>query len=182
MKRNSLLITLLLFLAFSRADAQKNLITNGGFEDDDLYGWNQNDGVRQTPWAFKSGKNACAIVTRNTDNWVGINQIVKIPNKVQAIEFSAWITTTNVVKGKNDWDGAVFTIVFLGGGDKEIGQGINIARVTGDTDWTFFTKVIRIPEKAFSFKVLLAMGNASGSMVVDDVTAKAVSPEKVVSN
>src|SRR5665213_316230 len=109
MKRNSLLITLLLFLAFGRADAQKNLITNGGFEDDDLYGWNQNGGAKQTPWAFKSGKNACAIVTGNTDKWVGIEQIVKIPKKVQAIEFSTWIRTTNVVKGKNDWDGAIFT-------------------------------------------------------------------------
>jgi hypothetical protein len=178
MKRNSLLITLLLFLVFGRADAQKNLITNGGFEDDDLYGWNQN-GAKQTPWAFKSGKNACAIITPNTDNWVGIDQVVKIPKKVQAVEFSAWIRATNVVKGKNDWDGAIFTIVFLDGQDKQMGDGVNIAKVTGDQDWTLFTKVIQIPAKAFSFKVLLAMGNASGSMVIDDVTAIAVSPEQV---
>jgi hypothetical protein len=179
MKKSSLLFALLLFILIGSAHAQKNLIINGGFEDDDLYGWNQNGGAKQTPWAFKSGKNACAIVTANTNSWVGIDQTIKIPKKVQSIEFSAWIRTTNVVKGKNDWDGAVFTIVFLNGQNKEMGEGINIARVTGDQDWTQFKKVIQIPEKAYSFKVLIAMGNASGAMIVDDVVATAVSPEEV---
>jgi hypothetical protein len=155
------------------ATAQKNLVTNGGFEDDDLYGWN-NNGAMQTPYNFKSGKSSCAIVTTNTENWVGIDQTIQIPKKVQNVEFSAWIRTTNVIKGKNDWDGAVFTVVFLDGNDKEIGAGVNIARITGSTDWTFYDKVIKMQEKAYSFKILAAMGNASGTMLIDDVSAKAV--------
>ena len=157
----------------SVAGAQKNLVTNGGFEDDDLYGWN-NNGAMQTPYSFKSGKLSCAIVTTNTDNWVGIDQTIRIPTKVQNVEFSAWIKTTNVVKGKNDWDGAVFTVVFLDSEDKQIGEGVNIARITGSTDWTFYDKVIKMQEKAYSFKILAAMGNASGTMLIDDVGAKAV--------
>jgi len=155
------------------ATAQKNLVTNGGFEDDDLYGWN-NNGAMQTPYNFKSGKSSCAIVTTNTENWVGIDQTIQIPKKVQNVEFSARIRTTNVIKGKNDWDGAVFTVVFLDGNDKEIGAGVNIARITGSTDWTFYDKVIKMQEKAYSFKILAAMGNASGTMLIDDVSAKAV--------
>jgi hypothetical protein len=32
--------------------------------------------------------------------------------------------------------------------------------------------VIKIPQKAVSFKVLIAMGNASGTIIADDVAAK----------
>jgi len=173
MKRNYFLICLGLLLVCASVNAQKNLVTNGGFEDE-LFGWNNNGAARQTPYDFKSGKYSCAIVAANTNNWVGIDQIVKIPKKVQQVEFSAWIKTMNVVKGKNDWDGAIFTIVFLDGRDKEIGEGVNIARTTGDQEWTLSKKTIKIPEKAFSFKILVAMGNASGTMIVDDVSAKAV--------
>jgi hypothetical protein len=31
-----------------------------------------------------------------------------------------------------------------------------------------------MPEKAFSFKILVALGNASGTMIVDDVSAMVV--------
>ena len=162
--------TLVLF-APNSLFAQKNLVLNGGFEDE-FFGWNNGGGAQQTPWDFKSGKNSCAIVTTNTDNWVGIDQTVRIPKKVQDIEFSAWIKTTNVLKGKNDWDGAIFTIVFLDGDDKDMtSQDVNIARLTGGNAWTLYKKTIKMPEKAYSFKILLAMGNASGTMLVDDVAA-----------
>jgi hypothetical protein len=154
------------------AFAQKNLVLNGGFEDE-LFGWNGN-GATQTPWNFKSGKNSCAIVTNTTTNWVGIDQTARIPKKVQTIEFSAWIKTTNVIKGKNDWDGAIFTIVFLDSQDKQIGDGVNIATLTGSQDWGLQKKTIKMPDKAYSFKILLAMGNASGTMLIDDVSAMVV--------
>ncbi|MEP6610966.1 MAG: carbohydrate binding domain-containing protein [Mucilaginibacter sp.] len=151
------------------AMAQKNMITNGGFEDD-LYGWN-NNGAQLTPYDFKSGKNSCAIVTPGTDKWVGIDQTVRIPKKAHNIEVSAWLKTLNVIKGKNDWDGAVFTVVFLDAGDKETGEGVNIAKLTGDQEWTVFKKTMKIPDRAVSFKILAAMANASGTMLIDEVKA-----------
>jgi hypothetical protein len=170
--KNFLLAVFVLVLCNSNSlFAQKNLVLNGGFEDE-FFGWNNNGGARQTPWDFKSGKNSCAIVTKNTDNWMGIDQTVRIPKKVQDIEFSSWIKTTNVVKGKNDWDGAIFTVVFLDGDDKEItSQSVNIAKLTGNNDWALYKKTIKMPDKAYSFKILLAMGNASGTLLVDDVAA-----------
>jgi len=159
-----------LILLMLKANAQKNLLTNGGFEDD-FYGWNDGGG-QITPWNIKSGKNSCAIITTGTDKWVGIDQTVQIPKKAAAIEFSAWLKTLNVVKGKNDWNGAIFGVAFLDSGDKEIDGGENIARLSGDEQWTLYTKVIKIPQKAVSFKVLIAMGNASGTMIADDVAAK----------
>jgi hypothetical protein len=171
MKNLQIALVILVFFVPNNLFAQKNLVLNGGFEDE-FFGWNNNGVAQQTPWDFKSGKNSCAIVTSNTDNWVGIDQTVRIPKKVQDIEFSAWIKTNNVIKGKNDWDGAVFTIVFLDGADKDMTSlDVNIARLTGYTPWTLYTKTIKMPDKAYSFKILLAMGNASGTLLVDDVAA-----------
>jgi len=172
MKVYSLAGCMLMLMMLNSAFAQKNLVTNGGFEDE-LYGWN-NNGARLTPWDLKSGKSSCAITTTNTENWVGIDQTVRIPKKAQDIEFSAWLKAINVVKGKNDWDGAIFTVVFLDAGDKEIEAGVNIARLTGDQGWELLKRTIKIPQKAGRFKILVAMGNASGTMIVDDVSAVVV--------
>ncbi len=161
-----------------RASAQKNLLENGGFEDN-LDGWNDNGG-KITPWDFKSGKASCAIIAATADKWMGIDQAIRIPKKATSLEISAWLKALNVVKGKNDWDGALFGIAFLDAGDKEISGGDNIARLTGDQSWTFYTKVVKIPEKAVSFKILIAMGNASGTLIVDDVAAKAVVEQPAV--
>ena len=170
MKLYGFLIGLLVLLVCDNAKAQKNLVTNGGFEDD-LYGWNGND-AKTTPWDKKAGKSSCAIITTNADNWIGIDQVVEVPKKAKDIEFSAWLKAINVVKGKNDWDGAIFTVVFLDGHDKQIGDGINIASLTGDQEWGLSKQTIKVPGNASSFKILLAMGNASGTMLIDDVVAK----------
>ncbi|CAN5232688.1 hypothetical protein BH09BAC6_BH09BAC6_29960 [soil metagenome] len=168
----SLLLTVCVSFLLVAGYAQKNLVINGGFEDE-LFGWNEN-GARVTPWNIKSGKSSCAIVTTNTDKWVGIDQVLSIPKKAHSVEFSAWLKTINVVKGKDDWNGALFTVVFLDVRDKEMSPGVNIASITGDREWQLSKKTITMPEKAASFKILLAMGFASGTMLVDDGTAKVV--------
>jgi len=155
------------------AQAQKNLVTNGGFEDE-LYGWNDNGAAKQTPWDVKSGKNSCAIITTDATQWVGIYQVIKIPKKAHDIAFSAWLKTEHVTKGADEWNGAVFIIVFLDGQDKEMPHGINIANLTGDQQWSFAQKKINIPDNAFSFKILFAMGYAAGTMLIDDVGAVVV--------
>ncbi|MCS3736685.1 carbohydrate binding domain-containing protein [Mucilaginibacter dorajii] len=178
MKFFKLLFSIIFMLMVFNANAQKNLVENGGFEDN-LYGWNDNGG-KITPWDFKSGKNSCAIITTGTDKWVGIDQSIRIPKKTGSLEFSAWIKANNVVKGEHDWDGAIFSIAFLDGSDKEIEGGDNIAHLTGDQNWTRFSKIIKVPARAVSFKILLAMGNASGGMIIDDVYAAVVNDQLVV--
>jgi hypothetical protein len=179
MKAYCLISCFLLFLTINKAPAQKNLVTNGGFEDpEDLYGWN-NNGAKIKPWDLKTGKKSCAIITTNTNNWLGIDQTIRVPKKAQTIEFSAWLKTINVVKGKDEWNGAVFTIEFLDKQDKKIGDGINIVRITGDSQWTLIKQDLKIPAGAISFRILFAMGYASGTMLIDDVTAKVASIDEV---
>jgi hypothetical protein len=177
MKTHTLITGVLFFLLVNKAHAQKNLVYNGGFEDD-LSEWNNNNnGPRTTPWDFKEGKNACAIITHDATNWVGIDQTISIPKKVQAIEFSAWLKAENIIKGKDAWNGGVYSIEFLDKYDKKVGDDINIATLSGDEPWQLLKKAMKVPDTACRFKIMFAMGNASGTMLVDDVKAMPVNAE-----
>ncbi|QEM11577.1 hypothetical protein [Mucilaginibacter rubeus] len=177
---SSIACMLLLLLAAGKVQAQKNLITNGGFEDE-MYGWNDG-GVKLTPWDVKTGKNSCAIIATNAANWLGIDQLVVIPKKVGKLEVSAWLKTINVVKGKDDWNGAVFSVEFLDKADKKVGEGINIVTLTGDHSWELASKEALIPAGAVRFKLLMAMGYATGTFLIDDVAVKAIMSDPVTKN
>jgi len=177
MQLSKLLVFAALVLFTNYVFAQKNLVTNGGFEDE-LYGWNGN-GAKLTPYDFKAGKNSCAIVAFTLTEWTGIDQVIRIPKKVQALGFSAWLKTVNIVKSKNDWDGGQFTVQFLDASDKGIGNYVNVATLADSQPWTLVQKNVKIPEGAVSFKIMLALGNASGTMLIDDISAKAITPEEV---
>ena len=177
MRLSKLVVLTVLILLAGGAVAQKNLVTNSGFEDE-LYGWNGNS-AKITPYDFKAGKNSCAIVAFTLTEWTGIDQVIKIPKKVQALEFSAWLKAEHLTKGKNDWDGGQFTIQFLDARDKGIGNYINVANLTDSQPWTLVQKSVKIPDGAVAFKIMLALGNASGTLLVDEVSAKAIAPEEV---
>jgi hypothetical protein len=180
MKKIGYFIIGLLLFSVGRAQAQKNLVINGGFEDDELTGWNNGNNVAKiTPWDLKSGKGSCAIITTGTGDWIGIDQTIKIPKKAQMLEIGAWIKTNNVVKGKDAWNGAVFIIEFQDAGDKKIGDGINIATLTGYQPWALLKQNVKIPPNAVRFRILLAMSFASGTMLIDDVSAKVISADDV---
>lgn len=171
---------MVLLLLAGNVQAQKNLVTNGGFEEE-MYGWNDG-GVKLTPWDVKAGKNSCAIISTNAANWLGIDQQVVIPKKAGKLEVGAWLKTINVVKGKDEWNGAVFSIEFLDKGDKKVGEGVNIVTLTGDHPWELALKEVLIPASAVRFKLLLAMGNATGTFLIDDVAVKAIMSDVATKN
>jgi len=171
------ILALCIILETGIANAQKNLVINGGFEDD-LNSWN-GSGAKTSPWDFKSGKYSGVIITTDADNWTGIDQTVSISKKVQALEFGAWLKAENIVKGKDAWNGAIFTVQFFNKYGKKIGDDINIITIAGDDPWTLHTKKLKLPAGADTFKILLAMGYAKGVMLIDDVSATPINIEDV---
>jgi hypothetical protein len=178
MKIYTLLCCAVCFLLAHTASAQKNLVSNGGFEDG-LTEWNADASAKITPWDYRGGKNSCAIIVYNANNWVGLSQSARIPKNTLGLEFSGWVKTINVVKEGDEWKGAIFSIEFLDKADKKIGDGENITRLTGDRDWEQAKKQVKVPANAISFRILIAMGYASGTMLIDDVTAKVLNAEEV---
>lgn len=180
MKSLKIVLTVVFAALSFCAQAQKNLVENGGFEDD-TYGWNAAAG-KITPWDLKSGKGSCAIIAIDASNWMGIDQQLNIPKKAAKLEVSAWLKTINVVKGKDDWNGAVFSVEFLDKADKKVGEGINVATLTGDHTWEQAVKEVLIPAGAVKLKLLLAMGYATGTFLIDDVAVKVITADGVTKN
>jgi hypothetical protein len=168
------LLFALLFIHPS-AKAQKNLITNGGFEDE-LYGWTEYS-ARTTPYVVKEGK-ACAVITSmDTSKWTGLHQIVTLPKNTQYILISAWIKADNIVRSTRDWTGGLFNIEFLDRNEASVNGSTTLMTVTGDAYWTFTEKAMPVPSGVSKIKFLFALGYATGTLFVDEVSVKAISAE-----
>lgn len=169
MNKYSLLI-LLLFSAY-QANAQKNLITNGGFEDG-LNGWTEG-GTKVSTVIRKSGDASLAIVSYVQGKWQGTDQKVKIPKNAKAIAVSGFCKSDHVEQGNNSWNTALIILEFIDG-DKKIGEGIPIVQKTGTEDWNAFRKNFKVPDGATSFRIMIALSEASGTFFVDDLTASTI--------
>jgi hypothetical protein len=171
------LVCLLFALLFTHlaAKAQKNLLTNGGFEDE-LYGWTEYS-ARTTPYVVKGGK-ACAVITSmDTSKWTGMHQVAALPKNTQYILISAWIKADNVVQSTRDWTGGLFNIEFLDRNEEKVNGPTTLITVTGDEYWTFTEKAMPVPPGVSKIKLLFALGYATGTLFVDEVSVKAISVE-----
>ena len=87
---------------------------------------------------------------------------------------SAKIKADGVSTGKNAWNGALFLFEMLNKQEAKIGEGINIASVTGDEDWKLYEKAYIIPPGVTKIKLLFALGYVTGTMFVDEVSLKVI--------
>lgn len=155
------------------AMAQKNLVTNGGFEDE-LSGW-VDYSAKVTPYVFSTGKMSSALVSHDPSKWTGMHQIVSLPKNTQYILMTARIKADEVSVGKEAWNGALFLFEMLNKDESKVGEGINIASVTGTQDWKLYERAYIIPPGLTKIKLLFALGYVSGTMFIDDVSLKAIS-------
>lgn len=164
----------LLLATATSVTAQKNLIQNGGFENDLLF-W-QGDAATLSPYDYHSGKKSCIITQFVGQEWKGIDQIVAVPKNAVAIEFSGWIKSEAIEKGTNNWNTGKFDVEFLNAGQKNISNE-SIASLLGTTPWTFYKKTILLPEKCSKFRVMLALGQTNGTILFDEIKATALTQE-----
>ena len=171
------LVYLLFALLFANltARAQKNLVTNGGFEDE-LYSWTEYS-ARTTPYVVKAGK-ACAVITSaDTSKWTGMHQVVALPKKTQYVLISAWIKADNIVPGMPAWSGGLFNIELLDKNEAKVNDAVTLITVTGDELWKFTEKAMPVPPGVSKIKLLFALGYATGTLFVDEVSVKAITVE-----
>jgi len=166
----------LLFCIVINSFAQKSLITNGGFESE-LNSW-RGDNATLSPYDKKSGNSSCVITQYTGSEWKAVDQIVSIPKKTVAIEFSGWIKSDAIEKGANIWNAGKFDVEFLNAGEKGI-QTESIATITGTTSWTFYKKTVTVPVSAAKFRVMLALGQTNGTILFDEIKAIALSQEEL---
>lgn len=168
------LLLLLLLPLCQISFAQTNLVKNGGFETE-ILNW-RGEVATVSKFDKKSG-NSSAIITQYVgEEWKAIDQIVSIPKNTVAIEFSGWVKSDAIEKGKNEWNTGKFDVELMTSGEKNI-KNESIASVLGTTPWTFYKKVILLPEKCAKFRIMLALGQANGSILFDEIKATAINEE-----
>ncbi|WP_296145174.1 carbohydrate binding domain-containing protein [uncultured Flavobacterium sp.] len=149
----------------STSESKKDFFSNGNFEDG-LKNWRGNATVNST--IKKEGKNSISI-TSATNDWVGIDQITDLPENASTLDISVWIKSENIKQGKDVWNNGLVTVEFSSDGKTKTGEDQNVAFVTGTTDWTNYKKALKIPSGSKKFRVMVAMGFATGTMFVDDI-------------
>ena len=149
----------------SASEPKKDFFSNGNFEDG-LKNWRGNASVNAT--IKKEGNNSISI-TSTTNDWVGIDQIADLPENATALDISFWIKSENIKQGKDSWNNGLVTVEFSTDGKTKTGDDQNVTFVTGTTDWTNYKKSLKIPSGSKKFRVMVAMGFATGTMFVDDI-------------
>lgn len=147
------------------ADIKTNEFANGGFEDG-LKSWRGNAKISTT---IKKEGNSGLYITSSTNDWVGIDQIADLPENTQAIEISAWMKSDAIKQGKDTWNNGLLNVEFTSDGTTKTSDDQNIAFVTGTTEWTHYKKTIKVPANTKKYRIMIAMGFATGTLFVDDV-------------
>ena len=137
-------------------------LANTGFENG-INSWRGNAVVSST--VFKEGK-AALVLNSATFDWTGIDQIADVPDNATTITLSGWLKSDNIKQGKDPWNNGLFNVEFTGSGDQKTGDQ-NIAFVTSTTDWTYYTKTLPLPEGTKKYRIMLALGFASGTLYAD---------------
>lgn len=146
------------------AAANAIVLSNGGFENG-MASWRGNAPTSTT--IFKEGK-AALVLNSTTMDWTGIDQIADVPENATSITLSCWLKSDNIKQGKDIWNNGLFNVEFTGNGDQKTGDQ-NIAFVTATTDWTFYTKTFPLPAGTKKYRIMLALGFASGTLYADDI-------------
>ncbi|MFL5729264.1 MAG: carbohydrate binding domain-containing protein [Cytophagaceae bacterium] len=149
----------------------QNQIKNPGFENE-KEGWNfwggeQEEDPHSGDYSMK--------VYADEFKWSGADQKVMIPEGVKKVELAGWMKTENVVKGSNPWEMARIACEFLDEGGSQVGGYPPVTgQAMGTTAWTLYKKIYTVPEGAREIKIMLALGNAKGSVWYDDIDLKLI--------
>lgn len=160
-------LLLLLFTSLLLA----NDIVNPGFEAGksgwDL--WSRASSI-DTSQGFGRSRNSLKVHSDKKE-WVGASQEIKVPRDAQFFEIEGRVKTEGVQIGEKSWEWAQINIEYLDKKKKNISYPGQVCLVKGDTDWKLYHQRYMLPEEVVYIKVVLALGNASGTVWFDDITA-----------
>ncbi|WP_395064166.1 hypothetical protein [Flavobacterium sp.] len=154
-------------IAISSTSTNKPMeLTNGNFEN----GTNSWRGTAATSSTiFKEGK-ASLVLNSTTFDWTGMDQIADVPENVNSITISGWLKSDNIKQGREIWNNGLLNVEFTGNDNQKTSDDQSVTFVTGTTDWTFYTKTFPLPKGTKKYRIMLALGFASGTLYADDIT------------
>ncbi|WMJ74001.1 glycoside hydrolase family 9 protein [Cytophagaceae bacterium ABcell3] len=167
----------LLMLAPFVSDVQgQNVLNNPGFEEEG--GWNHWGAERIN----KGHTGDYALKISNLDfKWSGTDQMIVMPEGVKTLTVSGYMKVDSVVRGNKPWEKARIAVEFYDEDNHQVGGFLPVvAESFGTREWKHYERVYQVPSKAFSAKVQLALGNATGTVYFDEIKAVLKDPEENV--
>ena len=143
-------------------------LTNGNFETGTT-SWRGNATVSTE--IFKEGKSAL-VLKSTTFDWNGMDQTADVPENATSITVSGWLKSDNIVQGKDVWNNGLLNIEFTSNGSEKTGDDQSITFVTGTTDWTFYTKTFSLPKGTKKYRIMIALGFATGTLFADGISVE----------
>lgn len=166
---------LLMLLTFSLHGFAENLLKNPGFERRNLewisWGAKVSDSAYQGKYSIE--------VTNVIPKWSGMNQVLNLNDSISIVEISGWMKTSGIVGGKESWEKARISIEFLDHRDQIVGGYPQpVALTDGTTPWTFYSSRFAVKEGAKKVKLVIALGNCTGTAWYDELTCEFIKQSK----
>ncbi|MEN2435336.1 carbohydrate binding domain-containing protein [Weeksellaceae bacterium A-14] len=141
--------------------------TNGDFENG-LHGWH---GHAETTSEDKVKGAQSLKITSENPVWTGVDQTIDVPQGSKTVEVSAYARTHNLKSGKNAWNKADMIVEFTQDGTSKTGPDQPVF-FTDTQEWQQFSKTLEIPEGTRKIRLMIALSEATGIFLVDDVAVK----------
>lgn len=162
----------LIVLFYSFSGFTQNMLVNSDFEKKNL------------DW-ISWGSMACSTahqgqysmrVTNKVAKWSGMHQLVALPDSVTRVEISGWMKTENVVGGRESWEKARIALEFVDKSEQVVGgYPPPVGMADDNSPWTHYRGIFDVHKGAKAVKVIIGLGNCTGTAWFDDLTCEFIS-------
>lgn len=122
-------------------------------------------------------------ITNKVAKWSGMHQIIALPDSVTRVEVSGWMKTENIIGGKESWEKARISVEFIDKLEQVVGGYPSpVAIADGSTPWTQYNSILDVHKGAKAVKVVIALGNCTGTAWFDDLSCEFISDKKTNDN
>lgn len=150
----------------SDSDTTKlEILHNGTFEEGKT-GWS---GTFDLSNSIKKQGNTACLLSSNDFVWTGIDQSADVPENSSTITVSGWLKSENIKQGKEPWNNGLLNVEFTSDGRAKTGDDQSVTFVSGTTDWMFYTKTFQLPKNTKKYRLMIALGFATGTLYADAI-------------
>lgn len=143
-------------------------VVNGDFEAG-TDGWNL-WGADVGSWGRNDGGGAR--IFNGTPKWSGVDQILALPDGIKEARVSGWLRSENLVAGSQGWETGRIAVEFLDDAGTLVGgYPAAVGQIVGTTPWNEVRRTYQVPAGATKIKIQCALGNATGTVFCDDISA-----------
>lgn len=174
------IITFLFFTNVPEFSSEGDELLNNTHFSNQLDSWiTKGKGIQHTKNGYKR---TVLLESKSPTQTLTIYQRHKKSELPKVVILSALIKTTNVSKGKKDWNKARFLFVGVDADNKRLWDvPHSVISLTGTSEWNRYSKAFETSQSSISYDILATVSQAKGKMWLSDISLKAATPNPIYS-